>query len=244
MFNFEKKTVAFLGVFCILILLVAYGCGTMNSATFFAKPVVAPEIVTYRAWNPNRTVCVLPFENISKDTDADTKVREIFVTELFIAHLFRDIVDIVEANAALMSLRIRKPNSLDKETIKALGERLGADYLILGVVTEYSYGKGKESGAEVGVSIRMIDAGNGNILWTANNFKIGTNSLSRVLGISQGPSPMELTRQVAEEIVSALKYEISQQKRLYDRSKGGQGGGIFGIFGGSEGPSEKVEFRR
>ena len=241
--KFGRKSIAFFLIFSAVILFAGFGCGTMNSTTFFTKPVIAPEVVAYRSWNPNRTVCVLPFENLSKDTDADIKVREIFVTELFIAHMFRDIVDIVEANAALMSLRIRKPNSLDKETIRALGERLGADYLILGVVTEYSYGKGKESGAEVGLSVRMIEVETGNILWTANNFRMGTNSVSRILGISQGPSPMELTRQVAGEIVSALEYEIGQQQRLYERSKGGRGG-VFGIFGGSEGPSEKVEYRR
>ena len=140
----------------ITIMFIFSGCSTANRTAFFTKPVVVPEVVTYRPWTPNRSVCVLPFENLSKDTDADIKVREIFVTELFRAHIFKDIVDIVEANAALMSLRIRKPNSMDKETIKAIGERLGVDYLILGVLTEYGYGKGNESGAEVGLSVRMI----------------------------------------------------------------------------------------
>lgn len=230
-------------IISITILFICPGCGTMNRTTLFTKPIIAPELVTYRPWNPNRTVCVLPFENLSKDTDADIKVREVFVTELFIAQVFKDIIDVVEANAALMRLRIRKPNSLDKETIRALGEMLGADYLILGLVTEYGYGKGKESGSEVGLSVRMIDVDTGNILWTANNFKMGTNSLSRVLGISQGPSPMELTREVVGEIVAALKYEISHQQRLIERNREG-GGGIFGMFGGSEKPSETIEYRR
>jgi TolB-like protein len=226
-----------------MIMFICSGCGTKNQTAFFSKPVIAPEFVTYSPWSPNRMVCVLPFENLSKDTDADIKVREVFVTELFSAHIFKDIVDLVEANAALMSLRIRKPNSLDKETIRAIGERLGADYLVLGIVTEYGFGKGKESGAEVGLSVRMIDSENGNILWTSNNFKMGTNSLSRILGISQGPSPLELTRQVVEEIISALHYEIAQQQRIRGRSQQ-EKSGLLGGLGGTEKPSDKAQYRR
>ncbi|MGA1795513.1 MAG: hypothetical protein ACMUIL_06605 [bacterium] len=226
-----------------LSLCVCTGCGTTNRIAFFSKPVIAPQFVSYSPWNSNRTACVLPFENLSKDTDADIKVREVFSTALFQAHIFKDLVDIVEANAALMSLRIRKPNSMDKETIRAIGERLGVNYLILGVITEYGYGKGKESGAEVGLSVRMIDAENGNILWSANNFKTGSNSVSRILGISEGPTPMELTRQICEEIVGALYLEIDEQQRVREGAEKRRGG-LMGIFGGSEKQSEKIEYRR
>ena len=241
--NFKRCLMTFFIVTTAFILFIFSGCANTNRTAFFSKPVIVPEVVTYRPWSPNKSVCVLPFENLSKDTDADIKVREIFVTELFRAHIFKDIVDIVEANAALMSLRIRKPNSMDNETIKAIGERLGVEYLILGVLTEYGYGKSNESGAEVGLSVRMIEVENGNILWTANNFKMGTNSLSRILGISQGPSPMELARKVVEEIVSALSYEISLQQRQMERAQR-SGGGIMGIFGSSDKKSEKNEYRR
>ncbi|MGA1865426.1 MAG: hypothetical protein ACMUHX_10215 [bacterium] len=241
--NSERCLMTFFIITAAFILFIFPGCANTNRTAFFTKPVIVPEVVSYRPWTPNKSVCVLPFENLSKDTDADIKVREIFVTELFRAHIFKDIVDIVEANAALMSLRIRKPNSMDNETIKAIGERLGVEYLILGVLTEYGYGKSNESGAEVGLSVRMIEVENGNILWTANNFKMGTNSLSRILGISQGPSPMELARKVVEEIVSALSYEISIQQRQRERAQK-SGGGIMGIFGTSEKKGETSEYRR
>ncbi len=241
----RKNLIAFLLITTATILFVCSGCGTTNRTAFFSKPVIAPDFVVYRPWTPNRTVCVLPFENLSKDTDADIKAREIFVTELFRAHIFKDIIDIVQANAALMSLRIRKPNSLDKETIKAIGERLEADYLILGVLTEYGYGKGKESGAEVGLSVRMIDVKTGNILWIANIFKMGTNSLSRILGISQGPSPMELARQVVEEIVSSLSFEIAQQRRPPKVEPAGkEKSGLFGASKTPEKEAGKSEYRR
>jgi len=241
--NSKRSKIAFFLITSAAILLILNGCGTANRTSFFTKPVIAPGLVTYRSWSPNKKVCVLPFENLSKDTDADIKVREVFVTELFRAQIFNDIVDVVEANAALMSLRIRKPNSLDKETIKAIGERLEVDYLILGVLSEYGYGKGKESGAEVGLSVRMIEVENGNILWTANNFKMGTNSLSRILGISQGPSPMELTRQVVEEIVTALYQEIAHQQQMKERGQK-EKGGIMGVLKGSEKEADRIEYRR
>ncbi len=240
----EKIPVFYLFISLIIVFFIFPGCGTVNTTALFSKPAIAPEIITYKAWYPNRTVCVLPFENLSKHTDADIKVREVFVTELFMTHIFQDMVDIIEANAALMSLRIRKPYPLDKETIRALGERLDADYLIFGIVTDYGYGKGKESGSEMGISVRMIEVETGSILWSAYNFKMGTNSLSRIFGISQGPSPMELTREAVTEIVAALQYEIEQQRRLNVRGQG-RGSGVFGMFGGSErAESSDYEYRR
>lgn len=230
----------------IIFFLTLTGCGTVNNTALFTKPIIVPEVISYRAWYPNRTVCVLPFDNLSKHEDADIKVREIFVTQLFMAHIFEDIVDLVEANAALMSLRIRKPYPLDKETIKALGERLEADYLILGVVTEFKYGKEKESGSEMGLSVRMIEVSTGNILWTAYNYKMGTNSMGRIFGLSQGPTPMELANDVVNEVVNALEDEIAKQQRI-NESESGRGRSLFGSRGRSSSStteSPEYEYRR
>jgi len=194
--------------------LLGTGCGTKPMVV--GKPSTGENAYPYTAWSPNKKVCILPFENLSKDTDADIKVREILLTELFGAHIFNDIVDLVEANAALMSLRIRKPNSLDKETIRALGEKVDAGYLILGVVSDYGFGKHKDSGARVSISIRMIDVETGTIIWTANHFKKGDNALGRIFGINEGPTPVELTRKICAEIVSSLERAIRDNQYIPD----------------------------
>ncbi|MGA1868559.1 MAG: hypothetical protein ACMUJM_08415 [bacterium] len=211
-----QRTAQSIIVSMTFILLISFlGSGCSMRPMVVGKPSTGEIAYPYTSWSPNKRVCILPFENLTKDTDADITVREIFLTELFGAHIFNDIVDLVEANAALMSLRIRKPDSLDKETIRAIGEKLNVSYLILGVVSDYGFGKHKDSGARVTISVRMIDVETGNIMWAANHFKKGDNSLSRIFGISEGPTPIELAREACSEIVDALKDNIS--KSAYNR---------------------------
>ena len=191
-----------------LMVLLLFGCSRYNNVAVFSKPVTDHNAILYTPWNPTKKVCVLPFENLSKESDADLKVMEIFLTELFSGRIFEDIVDPVQANAALMGLRIRKPNSLDKETIKALGERLDVQYLILGTVTDYTYGKNKGSAAQVGLNVRMLDVETGNILWTGNSFKDGSISAGRIFGFTDGPNPAKLSKEACLHIINSLQSQI------------------------------------
>jgi polysaccharide biosynthesis protein PelC len=191
-----------------IFLLMSAGCGHNGKTSVFSKPTIGSNSILYAPWNPTKKVCVLPFDNISKEQDVNLKVMEIFLTELFSAGIFEDIVDPIQANAALGGMRIRKPDSLDKETIKALGDRLGVQYLILGSVTDYDYGKAKDSAAQVGISVRMIDVDTGNILWTGNDYKNGDKSMGRIFGFTNGPNPSALTKVVCEDIISSLQYQI------------------------------------
>ena len=199
----------FIGIF----LLISSGCSNYQKTAVFSKPALRSDTISYTPWNPIKKVCVLPFENISKEADADLKVMEIFLTELFAAGIFEDIVDPIQANAALLGMRIRKANSLDKETIKALGERLGVQYLILGTVTDFDYGKNKGSSGQVGLSTRMVDIDTGNILWTGNCYKNGDKSLGRIFGFTDGPNPSELSKEVCLNIISSLKEQIQRSSR-------------------------------
>jgi len=191
-----------------LMVLLLFGCSRYSSVAVFSKPVTDHNAILYTPWNPTKKVCVLPFENLSKESDADLKVMEIFLTELFSGRIFEDIVDPVQANAALMGLRIRKPNSLDKETIKALGERLDVQYLILGTVTDYTYGKIKGSAAQVGLNVRMLDVDTGNILWTGNCYKDGSISAGRIFGFTDGPNPAKLSKEACLNIINSLQSQI------------------------------------
>lgn len=190
-----------------IISISSIGCSTNNTAVF-TKPTTGYNSVLYPPWNPSKKVCVLPFDNLTKESDAEFKVMEVFLTELFTAEIFEDIVDPTQANAALLGLRIRKTNSLDKETIKALGEKLGAPYLILGTVTEYTHGDSKSSASEIGLGVRMIDVDTGNILWTGNSHKDGKVSFGRILGFTDGPNLAQLTQEACQQIISSLYRQI------------------------------------
>jgi TolB-like protein len=206
-FNQKLRSVSLL-ILIGTFLLMSVGCH--NKMSVFSKPAISSHTILYTSWNPTKKVCVLPFDNISKEQDVNLKVMEIFLTDLFSARIFEDIIDPIQANAALGGMRIRKPDALDKETIKALGDRLGVQYLILGSVTDYDYGKAKDSAALVGLSVRMIDVDTGNILWTGNSFKNGDKSVGRIFGFTNGPNSAELSKEVCQDIISSLKYQIQR----------------------------------
>ncbi|MEW6379091.1 MAG: hypothetical protein AB1611_05740 [bacterium] len=208
----------FLSALIGILLLMSVGCSNHGTAVF-SKPTIKSRNILYSPWEPTRKVCVLPFDNVSKEQDVNLKVMEVFLTELFAADIFEDIVDPIQANAALGGMRIRKPDSLDKETIKALGDRLGVKYLILGTVTDFEYAKSKDSAALVGLSVRMIDVDNGNILWTGNCYKSGDMSAGRIFGFTNGPSSSKLSKEVCQQIVSSLKYQIRANSRTVSNFK-------------------------
>ena len=210
LFNQKLRSVSLCTVIGIILLMSSLGCAGHKKTSVFSKPVFGSNIISYAPWNPTKKVCVLPFDNISKEQDVNLKVTEIFLTELFSGDIFEDVVDPIQANAALGGMRIRKPDSLDKETIKALGDRLGVQYLILGSVTDYDYGKTKDSAAQVGLSVRMIDVDTGTILWTGNCYKSGDASMGRIFGFTNGPNSSELTKVVCQDIISSLKYQIQK----------------------------------
>ena len=210
----NQKSIALITSIAILLLMtMAAGCSKYAKTVVFSKPAIRSRAVLYTPWNSTKKVCVLPFENISKESDADLKVMEIFLTELFSSRIFEDIVDPIQANAALLGMRIRNTNSLDKETIKALGDRLGVQYLILGTVTDYDYGKAKGSSSQVGLSTRMIDVNTGNILWTGNCYQNGATSMGRIFGFTNGPNPSELSKAICQTIISSLKSQIKKNGR-------------------------------
>ena len=194
-------------VFCLYIisgiLFFAFlGCAHRSDNTaVFSKP----------AWNPSKKICILPFENLTKEADAGQKVMETFITELFAAEIFHDIVEQAHANQALRKFGISKLY-FDKETSKMLGERLEAQYLVLGTVTDFTYGNGKGSASEVGLSVRMIDVDTGNILWTGNSHKDGNASLGRIFGITDGPNPAALTTEICRDIIYSLKNQIAKKE--------------------------------
>ena len=53
----------------IFISTLGSGCGTRPMVV--GKPATGEIAYPYTSWSPNKRVCILPFENLSKDTDAD-----------------------------------------------------------------------------------------------------------------------------------------------------------------------------
>ncbi|MGC2424540.1 MAG: GNA1162 family protein [Nitrospirota bacterium] len=185
------------------------GCGG-GTTRLFSKPIAESTYVTYPEWGPNRVVAVMPFVNVSKDKDAGLKARELFITELYVAGVFKDVVDEGQMVEVMKKLKLRETDNIGKDALKTLGDNLGVQAVIFGTVEEYSERSNK--GAQFAVSLRMIDVDTGEILWLGDSSKEGGGSVSEALGLSDGPTIIEVARDVMANLVSDLAGEVKDKK--------------------------------
>jgi len=197
----------------IVVLLSSIVCLTGCSAAttrLFTKPIAQSTYVTYQEWGPNRNVVILPFLNVSKDKDAGLKARDLFISEMYISGAFKDVVDEGEMLEVMKKLKVRETDSFGKDTIKTLGDNLGAQAVIFATVEEYTERSNK--GALFAVSMRMVDVETGNILWVGNSSQEGGGSISEALGLSDGPVVIDVARDVMKGLINDLADEVKDRK--------------------------------
>lgn len=193
----------------VAMLIPLFGCGGATTR-LFTKPIAESTYVTYQEWGPNRNVAVMPFLNLSKDTEAAVKCRELFLAELYISSAFEDVVDEGEMLEVMRKLKIREGDALGKDTIKTLGDNLGVQALIFGTVHEYTERATKS--AMFAVSLRMVDVETGEILWLGNSSKEGGGSTLEALGLSDGPVVIEVARDVISGLIDDMAAEVIDRK--------------------------------
>ncbi len=156
-----------------------------------------------------KKVAVLPFNNLSDDKFAGERVRNAVVVDI----LSRGGIEVVEPGevSKVLGLVFREAGfeegrvvPVDTETIKLIGERLGVQTLILGSVDEYPTGGFVAGGSMVSISIRMLDAGSGMLLWQAKATETGGSVWRKILGI-QDVDRSELTRKVVKRALDTLQ---------------------------------------
>ena len=155
-----------------------------------------------------RRIALLPFNNLAGIADASRKIHNIFLAELLTTGYF-DVVESGEVNNALKELNITDPDSLGSEEVLKLGEYLGVEAVVFGIVEEYrqAVSTGTGSFPEVALSIRMVDVQSNIVVWMSSNSKGGSSGVS-FLGIGETHSISELTRTVIEEMFDSLKKEL------------------------------------
>ena len=206
---YQSKFSTAAAVLLFVMALFFAGCGGATTR-LFSKPISESPYVTYQEWGPNRDVCVMPFVNVAKDKDAGLKVRELFITELYSSGAFKDIADEGEMLEVMKKLKVRETDNFGKDTIKTLGDNLGVQAVIFGTVEEYTERSNK--GALFAVSLRMVDVETGQILWVGNASKEGGGTVSEALGLSDGPTVIDVARDTLDDLIGDLAKEIKHRK--------------------------------
>ncbi len=147
-------------------------------------------------------VAVIPFENLSNDQGAGSRITLVFVTELLSTDAF-DVVEQGEVLDAISKISMTRSDMLTEEQAKKLGTTLGVQAIILGTVNESSGGQAGGNGTIVTLDVRMIESESAQTVWSATHTEGGRGFLSSIFGTG-AKSQSEVARQCVRKVIKTL----------------------------------------
>lgn len=146
-----------------------------------------------------QTVAVVPFVNLARDQVVAERVRDVFVSRLLSTEAVY-VLPVGEVARGVSKMEIQNPSSPTPEEVVKLGAFLKAEAIITGVVREYGEVRsGSTSANIISLSIQLIEAGTGKIVWSASSTKGGISFWNRLIG--GGGQPLN---RVTEQAIDAL----------------------------------------
>lgn len=150
------------------------------------------------------TVALLPLDNFTSDVNAPAKVSQILTIELLSAQAFR-VVDVGDSRAALAAMELTSTGDLDAEQIARIGERLGAQALLLGTVRELGVDRSAGVPApQVSLQFRLVDVASGKTIWSSVVSRSGAGTSARLFGVggkSVNGAIQEMVREALETLI-------------------------------------------
>jgi polysaccharide biosynthesis protein PelC len=166
-------------------------------------------------FNKIKKIAIMPFNNLTTDDKAGEKVRNSFVVELLRTGSF-GVLDTGETDRILRSAGylyneiqdLQTPKSEDDKISiplsKKIGDTLHVQAVLAGSVEEYSIKRVDDQEIpEVSVSVRLLDAETGIIIWASTYTKRGSSGIP-ILGWGKATSLSRLSNQLAQDMASSL----------------------------------------
>lgn len=150
-----------------------------------------------------QSVAVLPFANLSKETNAGERVRDVFINMLLSSGGVY-VLPSGEVARGISRAQVADSTTLSVEEAKKLGGILGVQAVITGVVREYGEVRsGTASSNVISVSLEMMEVQTGKVVWTASSTRGGVGLIDRLLG--GGGEPMNrITEKAVGDLINTL----------------------------------------
>jgi hypothetical protein len=169
----------------------------------------APAITSTVFRDPNmdfgaiQTVGVMPFQNLSRDNLGGDRVRDVFINRLLSTGAVY-VIPVGEVARAAARSEIPAPATPSPDEVVKLGGLLKAQAIVTGVVQEYGEVRsGSTSANLISISVQMLEAQTGKIVWTASSTKGGISVWDRLFG--GGGQPMnDVTRDAVNDVIQKL----------------------------------------
>lgn len=149
------------------------------------------------------TVAVLPFGNLSRDTLAAERVRDVFTTMMLSTGAMY-VVPTGEVARAVSRGGVSSAVAPSVEDVIKLGTALKAEGVFTGVVKEYGEVRsGSATGNVVSVSMQLFETTTGKVVWSATSTKGGVTFTDRLLG--GGGTPLnDITEVAVDDLLEQL----------------------------------------
>jgi hypothetical protein len=150
-----------------------------------------------------QSVAVMPFANLTRDTAAAERVRNVFITMLLSSGVLY-VVPPGEVARGVSRAGTVDPTAPSPEEVVKFAGIVKVDAVITGVVREYGEVRsGTTSANIVSFSTQMLESQTGRVVWSASTTKGGIGLYDRMLG--GGGRPMnEVTEKAVENVLDKL----------------------------------------
>jgi polysaccharide biosynthesis protein PelC len=169
----------------------------------------APTVTSSVYRDPNmdfgaiQTVAVLPFQNLSRETTASDRVRDVFINGLLSTGAVY-VLPVGEVARGVARAEVQTPTAPSPEEVVKLAAVVKAQAVIAGVVREYGEVRsGSSASAVISISVQMLEGQTGKTVWTATSTRGGITVTDRLFG--GGGRPMnDVTRIAVNDVISLL----------------------------------------
>lgn len=124
------------------------------------------------------TIAVIPFQNHTNYPNAGRIAADLMATELYERGVFQ-LQEPSETLRALAQLNLDPDNLTSVAAARQAAGLLEVDAVIVGSVSEFGYQQGLREEPVVGLNARMVDGGNGTVLWASSHSALGGGYLER-----------------------------------------------------------------
>lgn len=150
-----------------------------------------------------QNVAVLPFANMTPNPDAGGRVRDVFITMLQATGALY-VIPPGEVGRGVSRSNMSDPTTPSSEDVVAFAKIVGADGVVTGSVLEYGEVRSGSSSANlISVSVRLLEAETGRVVWSASSTRGGISAADRLFG--GGGEPMgPITADAVKELIDRL----------------------------------------
>jgi len=150
-----------------------------------------------------QTVAVMPLQNLTRETLAADRVRDVLINGLLSTGALY-VVPVGEVARAVARAELQSPAAPSPEEVVRLASLLKVQAIITGAVHEYGEVRsGSTSANLISVSLQMLEAQTGRVIWTAASTRGGIDVWDRLFG--GGGRPMnDVTRAAVNDLITKL----------------------------------------